>query len=525
LHQGWIGYNDLPYLQVWSAPDPLPLSGVKGYATAIVKDGQDTNPGDEITDLPTLDPSRYLPDLSDGKYTFSVRAFSMSNAASTVATAKVWIDATQPETQVTGIPESEWANTPYTVTLTPKDTLSGPKSVSYTLDTDKEKTQSAPQIAISTEGPHKLTYHSTDKADNQEDESILELGLDQTSPTVAFENTLNPRAPVYIEAEAKDLPSGVADGTISYRKRGSDDEYKTLITEYKYGKLVARFPDNAVKAGVYELKATVVDQAANQAETYKRKSTAKMLVRAPIRKPYRLDARFVPMRYTGKKGVSALGQAFKGKGKKLSLRRSRSARVARRLAIAGQVKIPHLKGKSLSSFSNGNVQILTRADQSGAKWRPLIKKGVSTASNGTFSFTTRPRTSRLYSIKVRGNARYRLTRKILRAKVHAKASIYARSHKLEKGRALYFKGRIFHTSSQIPKPGKTFILQYKKPTSAHWLPAAVSRTNKKGRYKIRYRPPHRVEGNKLYFRIKIPKEADWPFTVGASSAIKVRVAS
>ncbi len=86
---------------------------------------------------------------------------------------------TAPSTDATA--PTGWSNTAQTITLAPKDALSGVKATHYTLD---GLAGTGTSVAVSGDGVHTLTYSSEDVAGNKEAAKTVEVKVDGTTPTI-----------------------------------------------------------------------------------------------------------------------------------------------------------------------------------------------------------------------------------------------------------------------------------------------------------------------------------------------------
>ncbi|MBJ7329682.1 MAG: hypothetical protein JHC95_07290 [Solirubrobacteraceae bacterium] len=146
----------------------------------------------------------------------------------------------------------------------------------------------------------------------------------------------------------------------------------------------------------------------------------------------------------------------------------------------------------------------------GSKVTPL--GATAAAANGTFT----DRIPTRY-----GNGTIRLCGPGLVAdlnlKVKAAVSLKVR---ISRNGLVRYSGRV--PTGQIPKGGKIITVQGKAGPS--WQTFALRRTDKKGRFKGRYRLRVVVRGARLKFRVRVPSEAGYPFVgvVGKAQTKRVR---
>lgn len=145
----------------------------------------------------------------------------------------------------------------------------------------------------------------------------------------------------------------------------------------------------------------------------------------------------------------------------------------------------------------------------GTKVRPL--GSFRTSASGSFRESFRARygsgTIRLCGPGVAASLTLRV-----KAKVSLKVRIGRRG-------LVRYSGRV--ATGQIPKGGKIIVIQGKAGRS--WQTFALRRTDRKGRFKGRYRLRVVVPGAKLKFRVRVPGEAGYPFVGVVSKAQTKRV--
>ncbi len=104
----------------------------------------------------------------------------------------------------------------------------------------------------------------------------------------------------------------------------------------------------------------------------------------------------------------------------------------------------------------------------------------------------------------------------LALRVKAKVSLKVR---ISKGGLVRYSGRV--STGQIPKGGKIVAIQGK--AGPNWQTFGLRRTDKRGRFKGRYRLRVVIPGARLKFRVRVPSEAGYPFVGVVSRAQTKRV--
>jgi hypothetical protein len=102
------------------------------------------------------------------------------NATSATSTPSVRIDRTQPVTTIDAPPD--WVNTTQTLTLTPRDNLSGVAETHYTVDGGAVQTGTG--VRITTEGDHTVAFWSVDAAGNEETHRSVHVKIDLIAPLI-----------------------------------------------------------------------------------------------------------------------------------------------------------------------------------------------------------------------------------------------------------------------------------------------------------------------------------------------------
>lgn len=145
----------------------------------------------------------------------------------------------------------------------------------------------------------------------------------------------------------------------------------------------------------------------------------------------------------------------------------------------------------------------------GGKITPL--GSVRTSANGTYAESFRAR---------HGNGTIRLcgpgVASSLILKVKAQVSLKVR---ISNWGLVRYSGRV--TTGQIPKGGKIVAIQGK--AGPNWQTFALRRTDRRGRFKGRYRLRVVIPGTRLKFRVRVPSEAGYPFAGVVGKAVTKRV--
>ena len=323
--------------------------------------------------------------------------------------------------------------------------------------------------------------------------TTAKLRLDTHAPTLAFENERSAENPAEVRVRTSDAHSGVAGGRIEIRRRGVA-EWRELETRREGTELVAAIPDDQFERGTYELRATAWDAVGNSATTSLRADGREMVVDLPLR------------------GDSTLSASLS--------RRADGAGGGRRTMLVGYGKRAWLRGVLRSGgalLPDTRLAVETRRLAAGA-WRPLTE--LVTDGNGRYAVKLPRGPSREVRVHFMGDRSLQPAADVVKLLVRGSATLRLRPQHLRRGGTITFVGRVGHFRARLPSAGKLIQIQYLD--GRRWRPAVkLGRTDARGRFAIRYRFRRISRPTRIYFRILVPAEGDWPYATGAS---KVRTA-
>ncbi len=519
---GWISRTEIPLLQRFSHPvDPLPLSGIEGYAYEVdaKPESDPCGDGDRCTSSQT--------DLKDGiegdavqlsalpeglSFIHSAAVSGSGMESSEVGHAQLLVDRTDPTVSIAGLPPG-WVSGPVALTAQASDALSGmaPEGAEtpYTaiqVD-DAPPTASAGanvSVAVTGEGVHRIAYFARDLAGNVNDggstrgiqhrpPGVTEVRIDRTSPGVAFFNAQDPNDPELIRAAVSDRLSGPAEGKIEVHRVGSGGPFVALPTELVDGELQARWTSDDFPAGEYEFRADVVDHAGNSNRTANRINGGQMLLSNPIKLP------------------TAIRASFGSKRARISAHRRRTVPYGRSMAIHGR-----LTAGPASPLSDQTIRITERF-RSGARKKARVTF-ARTDRKGLFVRKLRPGPSRSVIISYPGTrtltrSRSRPLQISTRTRVVFKASS---STAVVGGRPIVFSGRVLSRGAHLPPDGKEIELQY-QTRSVPWTTFSPLKADSRGRFRFSYSfSDDESRGVHFSFRALATRETGWPYAPAAS---------
>jgi len=365
-------------------------------------------------------------------------------------------------------------------------------------------------VAVPAPGQWTMSLWRRDAAGNADPSTASDpvtLRYDPEPPQVAFDAP-SAADPTLVSAPVTDLVSGPAAGTIEISAPGSKT-WQTLDTRLENGHLVARIDDAALPAGSYVLRATVRDQAHNEASTTERVDGQAMAVTLPLRIVSTLQA--------GVSRTHTVTRVVRRGGKRRKVRRPvtriRSRAVVR---LGGQaVVVGRLANRDGQGIAAADVQVFSRTEGGPEQ----LVGTVQTDATGAYSYTAAGSTSRTLRFAYAGSPLILPAERSVRIVVPAVGSVAVSRSRVLNGERVTFSGRV--KSAPLPPGGKLVELQVL--LSRGWNTFLTARTDEAGRWAVPYRFG-RTRGVQWYrFRVRLPREAGYPFGAGASKSIRVRV--
>ena len=322
---------------------------------------------------------------------------------------------------------------------------------------------------------------------------IVHLRFDDFAPDLTFES-LDPSDPTLISVRAADRGSGIARAQIEIKPRAAK-VWRPLETELGTRRLSARLDDERLRDGVYDLRAYAIDHAANERTSETRADGDRAAVRLPIRLKTRL---------------------------RVGLRRSG----ARRLRYSGQARVPfgrpaRFRGRLLSRDGNpiqdAEILVFSQARRQGAPERLVAT--LKTTRRGGFAYRAPKGVSRTLRFRYGGTATVRSATRRVALLVRARSTIRPDRRSFVNGEVMQLGGRL--RGRDIPPEGKLVELQVL--LRGKWRTFATTRADLRGFWRYDYRFDG-TRGVQTYrFRVRVPREATYPYESGVSRVIKVRV--
>jgi len=470
---GWHSGGALPL----GSEGERPTSGIRGYRVRI---------GGREAVVATSFP---LDDLPEGGTPVEVRAVSGAGLESTAVRALLKLDRTRPTIEADGAPAPDtWSRAPVRVTLRARDQpgLSGVRSLAWDVDGAGEATVQGDTAAveIGEDGRHSLAYRAGDAAGNPSEPHSVAFKVDRTPPeTVAFEAP-DPADPRLVRVVVADRTSGVAGGRIELRRAGA--HWRPVATTLAGGRLVTRLDDATLRAGAYELRAHVSDVAGNEATGAHRTDGAPAALTLPLRR--------------------------------------RTALTLHRTGALLRARLT-LDGKPLG----GRAVTLVQRLRGRMKWKPVCAKRTlviavadcraRTDGAGRVEVRLPAGPSRTLRMAFAGDALLLPVSATAATRSPARTRLRAHPLAVRAGGAVRFTGRLL--GGHVPRTGKLVELQARVGVS--WRTFATVRADRRGWLRYTHHFAAGSAGHTYLVRLRVPREAAYPFERGTSRPVAVRV--
>ena len=362
-------------------------------------------------------------------------------------------------------------------------------------------TQAAPgitQLPLTVPGPGEwtLALWRMDAAGNKSEahRSVpVTLRYDPEPPKLAFESS-DPTDPTLVAARASDTLSGIAGGAIEIAPANTTG-WQPLPTGHEDGRLAARIDDAALPPGTYVLRAHATDRAGNLSTQDRREDGQLVAITLPLRRRASIEAGF----------ERTIRRPGKRRGTMVVQRPNARVGYGQRSTIAGRLTTEG--GRAIASAA---VQLLA-AEQ--------VIDTVATDGNGRFRIPVVANRSQDLRLAYTGSAQALPTHTTLKLRVPAATSARVTPSRVRNGQGIKFRGRV--RGLPVPAAGKLVEIQVR--FTDRWQTFRTTRSDALGRWSSRYRF-QRTRGVQSYrFRVRLPKEAGYPFETSVSRTLAVQV--
>jgi hypothetical protein len=301
------------------------------------------------------------------------------------------------------------------------------------------------------------------------------VDIDGTPPALSLVPTQGSRT---ITFAVSDASSGVQGGQIAIRAKPTDP-FTPLPTTLRRGRLLATVPKGK-RPSNFGIHVSATDHAGNVT--------------------------------SGQATTMSLNTRLNGHAVKV---RRASATVPYEHVVAVTGRLTTVDGFRLG----GQVLTVTSTERlAGAK--PQVFRTVTTSPTGRFGFTVPAGPSRRIDVTYGGGVDLLHRTRSVTLKVPASSTIHADRTTVSGAATVHFSGHLGLLGARAPKGGKIVVLEAEQ----HGRWSTVASTTARGRKAAWHAAAH-FRGNPGRFpvRLRIPREAVFPYAQGHSRAITVRV--
>ncbi|HKO38008.1 MAG TPA: hypothetical protein VJU14_06540, partial [Solirubrobacterales bacterium] len=155
---------------------------------------------------------------------------------------------------------------------------------------------------------------------------------------------------------------------------------------------------------------------------------------------------------------------------------------------------------------------------------PVTVETVRTGEQGGFELALPPGPSRRVTVTFLGDGGLEpASRRPLELRVRSGISLRAVPRSLRTGEVVRLSGRVMTKGAPIPRRGKLLAIQYLEEATDRWRPVLVTRSDRHGRFRARYRFRYVAGRAAIRLRATALAEERWPYAPGSSPAVTVRV--
>lgn len=462
--------------------------------------------------------------LSEGSQSLQVQAEDTAGNSGVSAPVTARIDNTAPARVDVGVVRGEaWRNTndfalawanPYEGDRAPiaaaRYSLCAAGTTNCTASEVAGLGVSGLPVTVAAPGQWTVSITRRDQAGNIDEHAAstpVTLRYDPEPPTLGFEAT-SAADPTQVAVQVTDKVSGLAGGTIEISRQGTN-VWRTLPVRQDTSRLIAQIDDATLPAGTYVLRARAHDQAGNEASTDRRLDGQAMVVNLPLRVATAL--------HTGVASTKTVRVRVGRRGHRRWVRRritvlapAARSHAGGRLAIAGRLTAATGQG-----IPGAAVQVFAATPILGE----VLIATVQTDATGTYHYPVTAASTATLRFSYPGSAGLLPAQDQVSVSVPAASSLTVLPRHVLNGQAVTFRGRV----ATVPVPAGGKLVELQTYVSGHWQTFSTSRTDATGRFRIAYRF-QRTHGTQRYrFRARIPAEAGYAFTTGASRQVSVLV--
>lgn len=482
-------------------------SGLCDYAK-LIDELSDSVPAESGS--PDRKPSMQLPDdIGHGAHHLHVRAISCAGVPGEVA-HKVFSFDSRPPAVTADKPAGSWINEHEALRISGVDNDSGVAEIRYRTG-DGGRTISGGQASLSLdEGMRDLSIVAADAVGNESSELKLRVGFDRTAP-VSWIEPRDPMRPTLIAAQAYDADSGIEEGTIQYRP-SAGGEWTDLDTDPARGvdgavSLKARFPDDKVAAGEYQLRVSVSDRAGHRSFSELRIDGTSASFSSPQRGSAMLRAGVIER-------VKRPCRGDRGRAGSCFTTQTRTAATVDfgRSAVVGG-SLTGLDGQPMPGVK---LKVLTVRERSSAR----IESGeVVTDSKGRFNARVGPGVNRTVIVQMPGSELLRPVEDSVIVATRSRLRLKADRKKAVAGRTIIFSGKVFLGNEKLGKLGVNVQIMLAGTKTAVW----DEQTAQDGTFRMKYKIPDYTRRLRFHYQARVLHGGGWLYMTGRSKPVIVDI--
>lgn len=175
-----------------------------------------------------------------------------------------------------------------------------------------------------------------------------------------------------------------------------------------------------------------------------------------------------------------------------------------------------LSGASGARLGRAPLAVLTRI-RGAERFRRVGR--ISTDASGRYRHRLPAGPSRTVRVEFAGDDRHRPASATAALAVRARSSIAVSRRRVRNGDRVRFHGRLL--GGPVPRRGK--LLQLEAFYRDRWRTFAVVRSSSSGRWRYAYRFEATTGRVRYPFRVRVPRDREYPYAVGRSRVIRVTV--
>jgi len=386
------------------------------------------------------------------------------------------------------------------------------------------------------DGSHSVYNCSRDFAGNVGCTGVRSFLVDNNPPAIAFDTDDEAAGSGAFVARAVDAHSGPVSGAIFYRRAGVPawTELETELREEESGvaTLRAELAVDLVEPGLYELRAEGGDAAGNETSTTQRSDGAEMTLKIeppPPPPPPPPPAQTKPPAPPAGPGQSEKGSELEPRPRRVRTRLFGRLKRGRRLEPRLTVRFgtrAKLVGRLVRADGAGLAgrKLLVVSRPSRGALAKVRRRSVVTGRRGGFRIGLPAGPSRRLAVRFGGDAGLAPSRRPdLALRVRGGVLLRLAKRRLRTGQLLRIGGRVRARGTALPRRGKLVAIQYFEADTRRWRPVLVTRSDRAGRFRARYRFRYVTGTARIRLRAVALPEEGWPYAPGASRPRLVRV--